>query len=79
MSEKPPDMYISDAKTARMNIGRRVYWDDRGQRYVFLRQGKLEAVTGREIVIDGDYKTLRYLKGLRNFEKGGDFAEKVAA
>lgn len=69
--------YVSTATEAKKYIGQTLYWDDASNRYVFLRSGILEEVTGKNLRIDGDYKYIKDLPGLRNFPEGGKFAQAV--
>lgn len=66
--------YIKSAPVARKLIGQKVYWDDPGPRYIFLRDGILEDVQGLHVCINGDWKERRYLKNLRTYPMGGDWA-----
>lgn len=63
---------ITNAKEARAAIGKTVYWDDAGSRYIFLRSGKVTGYQGREIIIDGDYKWMHSLANLRT-DKGKEW------
>lgn len=57
-------------------IGERIYWDDIGNRLMFLRMGVLEDVINQHnVVVDGDYKTKQYLvsKNVRTYPNGGGF------
>jgi len=66
------EIYIKTVADARACIGQKVYWDDAGSRYVFLRSGILEEVfRGNVRMGDGDYKRIKDLPGLRNFAMGG--------
>lgn len=49
-------MKITNIKEARACIGKMVYWEDHGQRYVFLRCGVLQGVQGKNLKIDDDWK-----------------------
>lgn len=64
-------MRITSAQQARSFIGKTVYWDDVGSRYIFLRQGVLEGVNGRTLLIDGDYKERGRLTKLRSTKEDG--------
>ena len=64
-------MYIKNAAEVRQCIGQKVYWDDVGSRYIFLRSGILDGYEKRNVFINGDYKIFSSYPGLRNFEMGG--------
>ena len=66
MSER---IYIKNVKDARNNIGKKVYWNDVGSRYIFLRSGIIEEVSGKNILIDGNWLWRSNLKCLRNFKE----------
>ena len=59
-------MYIKTAKQAKLCIGQTVYWDDRAR--CIVNRGRLEDVKGKNLLIDGDYKWMPQLIGLRDFE-----------
>jgi hypothetical protein len=61
-------MKITNAKEARERIGKRVEWDDGGSVYTFFRSGILQDVSGRNLLIDGDWKWRSDLKCLRDCE-----------
>lgn len=65
------NQYIKTAKVARENIGKMVFYDDIGPRYIMLRSGTLQEVDGRNVKIDGNWYWMSHLKGFRNFENGG--------
>ena len=65
------DAYIKTASVARNHVGEKVYWDDVSARYIFLRSGILTGVFGRQVEVDGDYKPMKDMTNLRNFEMGG--------
>lgn len=65
-------IYIKTVADARKCIGQKLYWDDVGSRYIFLRNGILEEVFRGNVRLDcGDYKRIKDLPGLRNFPMGG--------
>lgn len=66
---------ITNVKEARAAIGTKVYWDDHGSRYVFLRAGIMEEVGGRNVCIDGNWHYRADLRSLRTTEKGGAFPD----
>lgn len=66
---------ITNVKEARAAIGKRVWWDDHGSRYVFLRSGMVTGAQGRNIEIDGAWHWRADLKSLRDTEAGGAFPE----
>jgi len=68
MKEESMITSVGDARACK---GQRVYWDDVGTRYIFLRDGILEDAEGANVLIDGDWKHRSSLKNLRNFEMGG--------
>jgi hypothetical protein len=47
---------ITTAKELRKLIGSMVYWEDRGSRYDVQRCGIVEDVSGKNVLIDGDWK-----------------------
>jgi hypothetical protein len=67
------DYYLTKPVDARRCVRQTVYWDDLSASFVFLRKGLLEAVVGQHVVINGDYRELGSLPGLRNFENGGEW------
>ena len=67
------NVYIRRASDAKPFIGKTLYWDDVGSRYIFLRQGQLEGTFRQSLIIDGDYKLVKSLKCLRTFEMGGEW------
>tara|TARA_R110000765_G_scaffold244631_11_gene346893 strand:+ start:1833 stop:2057 length:225 start_codon:yes stop_codon:yes gene_type:complete len=69
------NMYITSNKEAKNCIGQQVWWDDHSSRYVMLRTGFLDGVSGGNIDIEGNWLWRNNLKDLRNFEKGGAFRE----
>ena len=73
-SEDNTNISINSAADARKLIGKRVFWDDISVRYVFLRQGIVDDVSGKNICIDGNWETRSSLKNLRNYENGGEWA-----
>jgi hypothetical protein len=58
-------MRINNAADAKKAIGTILYWDDIGARYIMLRFGKLNAVDGKNLDIDGDWKWRPHLRNLR--------------
>jgi esterase/lipase len=60
---------IQKASEARLNIGKRVWWDDVSNRYSFLRSGIIDEVSGRNINIDGDWRWMPHMTNLRTTEK----------
>lgn len=53
------------ASELRKLIGQRVAWDDIGTRWHFVRVGVLEGVSGRNVIVNGDWKWAPGLKNLR--------------
>lgn len=62
------EIYIRTKTDAMKCIGKMVYWDDPGSRWIFLRQGILEEYQNRQVFIDGGWHSIRSLTGLRNFK-----------
>ena len=61
-------MRITNVKEARAAIGQRVWWDDVGKRYIFVRSGTLTGVKDKNVEIDGDWKWRPNLTNLRTTE-----------
>lgn len=60
--------YIHNAKDAKASIGKRVYWDDISVRYHFIREGILQDIKGKNLLIGGSWCWRSDLRGLRNFK-----------
>lgn len=72
-------IYIRTAADARKCLNQIVYWDDVGNRYIFLRSGLLTEYFNRNVCVDGDFKFMRDFPGLRNFSLGGAWAKNKGA
>ena len=60
-------MRVDNLAQAKAMIGQRLYWDEFGNRYVFIRSGILTEVFRRQLMFDEsfDYKPLRDYRNLR--------------
>lgn len=60
-------MRIGTISEARSHIGERLYWDDKGARYIFTRSGILDTPFNGQLAFDGnhDYYPISYYENLR--------------
>lgn len=69
-TEQPvPRTLITSVKQAREHIGKMVFWDDVSSRYIFMRCGVVDEVSGKNICIDGNWLWRTSLKNLRNYQE----------
>jgi len=67
MGEVVEHVQIKNKADVMKCMGKQVYWDDIGSRWIFLRTGILEEYTRRQVCIDGNWYMMNRLSGLRNY------------